>query len=632
MKNNSNSSLSFQNTVATEKDIKSITTITDPETGINFLQLDESKLFNYSMDGNGPVRTKIVNAPIFEVDGSIYYVIPLKNFHSNDPANPEPIQPIALYGPNTILGVSPLSFSMETDCANPKAIISDVDDLLNDNQQSAIEMGIRESLNKRDIIKEESPTLFLKPSLETKGDIAKRIYEKLRYYLKLNEDWEYYIATCFILGTYLFPIFATFGYLVISGEKGAGKGTFLDFLERTCWNASAKQISVTEAVLFRRIDGQLPTLIIDEYHRAITNKNSGTSLISIMESGYERGGVVSRAVQYKEGGEIKFNVTDYDIYCPKVIATRKPVEADAKGIKIIMDKQSNDVKYAKRKKELYNDSFFHTVRSDILKWAISNQKDILSAYNEIDPDKLFSGREYNVWLPALAISKIAFPEIHDLIMKYAGKSIAKTRSDTYEKENRILNAIHYLYSDDKLVDGGKKLKKLPSFKISNSEIKKALSAIDDELMHHNTIKSALDNLKILGQASNGIYFIKKENLFLKFAERDLILKTEDFNKYIKPNNVDKTSEISEKEFNNISKNFKLIPTDKDIFQSINDLGIKANLNAILKTTLAKNSSFDESFVKDRIGLLFTAGYLLAKPSDNNPQYLVVNDEMMDVID
>ena len=125
------------------------------------------------------------------------------------------------------------------------------------------------------------------------------IEKKLKYYMKFNYPIQYTLTGCFIIGTYLFPIFSTFGYFIVSGEKGVGKGTLLDFLARTCWNPTKKLISVSEAALFRSIATQLPTLIIDEYHRAIKSPSSGNSLISILESGYEKGGAVPRAKSTK---------------------------------------------------------------------------------------------------------------------------------------------------------------------------------------------------------------------------------------------------------------------------------------------------------------------------------------------
>ncbi len=334
---------------------------------------------------------------------------------------------------------------------------------------------------------------------------------KISYYIKLDDDIQYFVAACFVIGTYMFPLFSTFGYLIISGEKGSGKGTFLDLMQKTCWNATNKVITPTEATLFRTVKEQLPTMIIDEYHRTITNSGVGAAMGAIIESGYEKGGVVPRmdSINTKEG--TKFEIVNYPVYCPKILATRKPVEADDKALKIIVPKMAMDETYAKRKKEMMNDPFFKTVRKDLLNWVLMNQEAVVSSYNQIEPTRKLNGREFNVWIPFISVASVAFPEKYDEILKYAEETIAKNRSNLYEKETRVLTALFVLAKNGHLNDGGKKLNE-PSFMIENKQIKNTLFTIEGEGMHHGTIKSALENMKLIGSHQPGKYYIKKSTL------------------------------------------------------------------------------------------------------------------------
>lgn len=491
---------------------------------LDISQIDDSNIFSF---GTNEEYTEIITEqPITTIDGKIYYLIPLKpqviSTGNND--SPEEVKEvIGFYGDKAGYGYDPISFYTKKDSAIPNISISDSNNLINKNQQRMIELCIKEAMNNGTNHK-QSPELmsFELNSDYTTDSVAGEIYEKLKFYLKLDSDIQYVVTTSFIIGTYLFPLFASYGYMIVSGEKGTGKGTFLDLMEKTCWNATSKQVSITEATLFRRISKQLPTLIIDEYHRTISNSSSGSALVSILEAGYDRGGTVPRTEKRKDKkGNDEFYVVDYPVYCPKVLATRKPVEADEKGIKIILTKLINDKIYSKRKKYLSDDPFFTSVRKKIIQWTISNQNAILREYKEIEPTDKLNGREFNVWLPILAVCKTAFPDKYDELLFFAEETISSNRSDTYEKENRVLRALNSMHGQNTLNDGNKKLGE-PSYKVTNKEIYKELVELENEGMHHNAIKSAMENLKLAGWSSAGQYFIKKARLIELLEERGFI--------------------------------------------------------------------------------------------------------------
>jgi len=497
---------------------------TDEVSPLDISQIDDSNIFSY---GDSEEYTKIVTEkPITTINGKIYYLIPLKpqSISTDNSDTPEEVKEvIGFYGDKTGYGFDPISFYTENDSATPNIIISDSNHLINKNQQRMIELCIKEAIeNGRTHEQSQELMSFELNSDYTNDSVAGEIYEKLKYYLKLDSDIQYVVTTSFIIGTYLFPLFASYGYMIVSGEKGTGKGTFLDLMEKTCWNATSKQVSITEATLFRRISKQLPTLIIDEYHRTVSNSSSGNALISILEAGYDRGGTVPRTEKRKnKKGNEEFFVIDYPVYCPKVLATRKPVEADEKGIKIILTKLINDKKYSKRKKDLTDDLFFNSVRKQLIHWTVSNQDAILSAYQEIEPTDKLNGREFNVWLPVLAVCKIAFPDKYDELLFFAEETVSSGRSDTYEKENRVLRALNSMHDQNTLKDGNKKLGE-PSYKVTNKEIYQELVELENEGMHHNAIKSAMENLKLAGWSSAGQYFIKKAKLLELLEERGFI--------------------------------------------------------------------------------------------------------------
>lgn len=488
------------------------------------------------------IRT-INNEPIFELNGHVMFAFVLKeNVEINGSQDTSGAHPplgrvsklIAFYGVCSGIAVTPLSFTitnsgvpstnMTNNCAGVKCIVEDCTSIESKNQNRALLYSSKFVLNQGplDCTSPEIRARFLPPEGGIPNwdgsTVLDNIKEKFKFYIKLSHELEYVVAACFVLGTYLFPLFSYYGYLVITGEKGAGKGTCLDLLYRMCWNPTKKYISATEAVLFRTIQDQRPTLLIDEYHRAIKNESSGNAIISILESGYEKDGVVPRMESGQDG---TFKKVEYPVYCPKVIVTREPVEADDKGVKITVPKVTGDVKYSKRKIELEKDPFFENVRLNIMKWIPYHDSEILNVYNEIEPTFKLGGRDFQVWAPLLAIAKVAFPNRYEELFKFAETSVANKRSDNNEKEAVVLQALYLLYDAGKLQDGGNKVPRKESYEVSNRQIKDALKELELDELHHNVIKSALDNLKVVGRHDK-CYYLKKDKLIILFEERGLI--------------------------------------------------------------------------------------------------------------
>src|SRR5439155_1048392 len=101
---------------------------------------------------------------------------------------------------------------------------------------------------------------------------------------------------------------------VTSPEKRCGKTRLLEVLQQLvpkAWQAAG----VSEAVLFRRIARDGPTLLLDEVDAVFGNRGEGTEgLRAALNAGNRRGTVVSRC----EGkGQ---TLRDFPVFCPKVLA------------------------------------------------------------------------------------------------------------------------------------------------------------------------------------------------------------------------------------------------------------------------------------------------------------------------
>jgi hypothetical protein len=118
------------------------------------------------------------------------------------------------------------------------------------------------------------------------------------------------------LATHIFEMFHAFGYVALqSPVRGCGKTRVLEVLEYVCarpWRVH----SITPAVIFRKIGGSKPTLLLDEIEILDSKQKSENTLavIAILNAGYRAGAVVARCA----GKDHK--IAEFPVYCPKAFA------------------------------------------------------------------------------------------------------------------------------------------------------------------------------------------------------------------------------------------------------------------------------------------------------------------------
>ena len=354
---------------------------------------------------------------------------------------------------------------------------------------------------------------LIKEAISNDGLVCKSNLEEifslvkiLEYYVKYDNKTTPYVIASWILGTYLFPMFNYYPYLYFRAEKGAGKGTNLLIISKTAWNPTDKIIATTEAPLFRMIQRAKPTLILDEYHRILQNKYQRGAIESILEAGSEKGGRVPRCKE-NNPDEIEF----FDVYCPKVIASRISTEIEEKAIVIILPKIS-DLIYAERRKELDNDPRFEKIREGLLRIALSKWQEIYEFYKSIKPSKHLTGRDFQFWAPILAIAKVIFPDKFSEILKFAEESAKRRFGERFEIEDQVLTA---LYNN---------LGKITGKPITFKDLREWTDGL-----HHNTIKSALGNLKLIKSSRAGKIYLFEDRLKKLLEERGYFDISEDFN-------------------------------------------------------------------------------------------------------
>jgi hypothetical protein len=125
------------------------------------------------------------------------------------------------------------------------------------------------------------------------------------------------LLAAWALGTWAYRAFRVYPYLSLrSPEKRCGKTRLLSVLRLVAFNASPITAIPTEAQLFRGAATSSGTQLFDEVEGLRGDRERFEALISVLNVGFERGGVVIRLE--KRGDH--FEEQRYEVYAPRALA------------------------------------------------------------------------------------------------------------------------------------------------------------------------------------------------------------------------------------------------------------------------------------------------------------------------
>ncbi len=152
--------------------------------------------------------------------------------------------------------------------------------------------------------------------LNETAHILDEVAAVLRRYVVWSYPEQVDFVALWVLHTWVFDLFETTCYLdVSSAAKGSGKSRLvcevLLCVVPRLWPVTAR----SEAALFRKVDAEHPTLLLDEVDATFRRDPTLTEgLRGILNTGYRRGATVPGCV----GAD--FEIRDFDVYCPKAFA------------------------------------------------------------------------------------------------------------------------------------------------------------------------------------------------------------------------------------------------------------------------------------------------------------------------
>jgi hypothetical protein len=142
--------------------------------------------------------------------------------------------------------------------------------------------------------------------------------------MKFMKDSDALLCAIWIVHTHLIDEFYSTPRLLISSPTfGSGKTTLLEHFDHLCREKPAQMGNISSTAVLARIhQPQIRTILIDEADRTLNPKNPiFLELISIVNSGYKRGGSRPVNVQVKGGA---WEVVDMELFAPVAIAGNAP--------------------------------------------------------------------------------------------------------------------------------------------------------------------------------------------------------------------------------------------------------------------------------------------------------------------
>lgn len=205
-------------------------------------------------------------------------------------------------------------------------------------------------------------------------------------------------------GTHLVEAFDGFPYLAVtSPTKRCGKTRLGEVLELIC-NRPRRAANVSEAVLFRMIENEQPTLIIDEAE-SLRDKRSerAQAVVALLNAGHRKG-----AVAYRCQGP-NYDVREFKIYCPKVLIAIGGVPETIRDRSIIVQMQRRKPsEQVSRFLPRHVTGTTNELRGRLARAVLERREAIEQVYERLDLDFL-EDREAENWAPLFSICSVLAP-------------------------------------------------------------------------------------------------------------------------------------------------------------------------------------------------------------------------------
>jgi hypothetical protein len=249
------------------------------------------------------------------------------------------------------------------------------------------------------------------------------------------------VLAYFALNTWTFNLFDTVPYLLLeSAVPGCGKSTVIRLLEAMSCR-SRKATSLSEAVMFRLIDAEAPTLLVDEAESVEGRSERAEALRAIAHEGYKKGGQVPRCEG--ENHEVRW----FDVFCPKVFAAIGGLTGALldRCIVIHLEKAPRaSVRKPTRQRALRRDAKHLVIQLEA--YALQTDEALRRLY-EAEPDcghwPSITDREAELWGPLLIHARLAGSEAETKLLAVVTK-FSEEKAEIKSADSKVAQTIALL--------------------------------------------------------------------------------------------------------------------------------------------------------------------------------------------
>jgi len=277
-------------------------------------------------------------------------------------------------------------------------------------------------------------------SFGSEGELLQTIRRFIHTYVEVPAVFET-IASHYVILSWLSDCIPVVPYLRALGDYGTGKTRFLQTVGSLCYTPIFVAGSVTAAPIYRILEMVGGTLIIDEADFRMSE--AWVDIVKILNCGYQKGFSVLRCEQSGQ----TFDVKAYDVYGPKVIASRQPWKDQAlesRCLTVRMHGLSRGDIPLMLPPSFYDEAM--EIRNQLLSFRLQNYGEIEIDYSNYSLD--VEPRLAEIYLPLKSI--IADPkaqrQLDEFITQYHRKMVSD-RGMTLEAT--VLGAIIELFNEGK---------------------------------------------------------------------------------------------------------------------------------------------------------------------------------------
>ncbi|MGA2465525.1 MAG: DUF3854 domain-containing protein [Thermodesulfobacteriota bacterium] len=217
------------------------------------------------------------------------------------------------------------------------------------------------------------------------------------------------LLATWVIGTYMYKSFPYFGYLLfVSPTKRCAKSLVEDLLSHVCHNATTRSINPSEASVFRQVDGDDVTLIVDEVESlSPKEKDKKPEMFSLLNSGFQKGSTVTRI----ESRGKEFFPVSFNAYSPKILAGIRGVSdtIEDRSFKIPMIRKAPGEK-VKRFNLRRQEDEIRQLRDDLYIFGLRHGPDVIELYDlmtgKIPGIEGFDDRQKDILEPLACINLI----------------------------------------------------------------------------------------------------------------------------------------------------------------------------------------------------------------------------------